>query len=193
MAISSTSFKKGNTIGRRFEKGHKIGHRFPKGHKGFREKGYCISDVTKRKISETRKKIGLTFPYRKGFKLSDEQKKKISERSKGNKYRLGKIPWNKDKGVAVLRKRIQGRLEYLTWREAVFAKDNWTCQKCWQRGGNKNAHHIISFFEIIKRYKIKTTEDAINCQELWNINNGLTLCEDCHRKIKHTRLNLSLI
>lgn len=28
-------------------------------------------------------------------------------------------------------------------------------------------------------------QDGINCEELWNINNGITLCEKCHKK-KHT-------
>lgn len=28
---------------------------------------------------------------------------------------------------------------------------------------------------------ITTVEEAINCDELWNINNGQTLCYSCHR------------
>lgn len=30
--------------------------------------------------------------------------------------------------------------------------------------------------------KRKTLEDAENCEELWNINNGRTLCKSCHIK-----------
>ena len=29
---------------------------------------------------------------------------------------------------------------------------------------------------------IKTLEEAENCEELWNINNGRTLCYPCHYK-----------
>lgn len=47
--------------------------------------------------------------------------------------------------------------------------------------------------EIIKLYNsglspikeennIKTLEESIYCDELWNINNGITLCIECHKK-----------
>lgn len=49
-------------------------------------------------------------------------------------------------------------------------------------GDNLNVDHIISFIEILKVWKIKTLEDALNCPDLWDINNGRTLCLDCHRK-----------
>lgn len=59
--------------------------------------------------------------------------------------------------------------EYSNWRMAVFARDNYTCQKCGKRGGRLNAHHI-------KRYR--------SCvEERTNINNGITLCESCHRAV----------
>jgi len=57
--------------------------------------------------------------------------------------------------------------EYVQWRKDVFKRDNYTCQEC---GENKNyvtAHHIKSFAHF---------------PELrFDIENGLTLCEDCHK------------
>jgi 5-methylcytosine-specific restriction endonuclease McrA len=55
------------------------------------------------------------------------------------------------------------------WRKAVFERDNYTCQCCGDdKGGNLAAHHI----------------DGYNwCKEKrFDVNNGVTLCEDCHKK-----------
>lgn len=50
--------------------------------------------------------------------------------------------------------------------------------------GNKKAyleaHHIKSFISLLRKYKVKTLLQAIKCKELWDVNNGLTLCEKCH-------------
>lgn len=56
-------------------------------------------------------------------------------------------------------------LEYVTWRKAVYARDNWTCQDCGAMG-KMNAHHLFGFteFENIRF-------------EVWN---GVTLCSPCH-------------
>lgn len=58
---------------------------------------------------------------------------------------------------------------YLAWRAAVYARDNFTCQRCGDnRGGNLVAHHIV--------YWSKAPELR------YTVSNGLTLCAPCHRK-----------
>ncbi|MCK4793519.1 MAG: hypothetical protein KAV87_57855, partial [Desulfobacteraceae bacterium] len=37
------------------------------------------------------------------------------------------------------------------------------------------------FSTIFSDNDIKTFDDAIVCEEFWNINNGRTLCVGCHR------------
>jgi hypothetical protein len=32
----------------------------------------------------------------------------------------------------------------------------------------------------MKRYKIKTLEEALNCEALWDVNNGITLSKSNH-------------
>lgn len=68
------------------------------------------------------------------------------------------------------------------WRELVFGRDNYTCVWCGDnRGGNLEADHIKPFILIIRQNDIRTLQEALNCQELWDIENGRTLCITCHR------------
>lgn len=88
-------------------------------------------------------------------------------------------------GINPLNKQIRNSFQYRQWRSDVFTRDDFTCQDCGKHGGNLEAHHTPkSFAEIIKEYNIKTLQDALNCEELWSINNGRTLCEKCHNKTK---------
>jgi hypothetical protein len=59
--------------------------------------------------------------------------------------------------------------EYRQWIKKVFERDDYTCQHCGIKGGNLNAHHILPFY----KYKEKRVD----------INNGITLCEKCHKEI----------
>jgi 5-methylcytosine-specific restriction endonuclease McrA len=53
---------------------------------------------------------------------------------------------------------------------------------CKDRGIKLNADHIVPLSFLIKENNIKTTKDAIECDKIWNINNGRTLCVNCHKK-----------
>jgi 5-methylcytosine-specific restriction endonuclease McrA len=76
------------------------------------------------------------------------------------------------------------------WRIAVYEKDNYECQHCGDaKGGNLNSHHLYPFAEILIDFGIETFEDALECGQLWDVNNGLTLCEDCHT-IEHKKDNV---
>lgn len=57
--------------------------------------------------------------------------------------------------------------EYHEWRGQVFLRDNFSCQSCGDnKGGNLNAHHIENY--------------SNNKEKRFDINNGITLCGDCH-------------
>lgn len=88
-------------------------------------------------------------------------------------------------GITSLNQIIRTSGEYKEWRLQIFGRDNFTCQKCGARGVYLEAHHIKGFSKILKEYKIITFESALQCFELWNLNNGVTLCEECHKKTKN--------
>ncbi|MBU0476783.1 HNH endonuclease [Patescibacteria group bacterium] len=67
---------------------------------------------------------------------------------------------------ASINERFRRRIEYRLWREAVFNRDNWTCQKCGKRGGKINIHHLHNFADY-PDLRI-------------SIENGIALCKKCH-------------
>lgn len=128
---------------------------------------------------EHKRKIGLASIGRKpalGKKHTLETKKRMSESHKREKSCF----WQG--GITSLNMRIRNGFRYRQWVCDVFQRDKWTCQKCGKRGGKLHAHHIEQFSIIIKKNNVNNFEEAMSCEELWNINNGLTLCFDCHKK-----------
>lgn len=83
-------------------------------------------------------------------------------------------------GVTPLNLLIRKSSKYQTWRKRIIERDNHKCQECGSRY-LLNVHHIDPFGEIMYRNNIQNIEDAKNCQELWNIDNGVTLCLFCHQ------------
>jgi hypothetical protein len=66
--------------------------------------------------------------------------------------------------------RIRHSLEYKKWRIAVFERDNYSCTHCGDdKGGNLNADHIKPF-SLFPELRL-------------DVNNGRTLCGECHKKI----------
>ena len=150
-------------------------------------KGYKHSEETKQKMrekrkfqiisEETRKKMSET---RRGKKRSEETRRKISLGHKGivktpewrkklSESHKGERAYNWKGGTSnSVDKMIRRSLEYKLWREAVFKRDNWTCVWCGKRGGKLNADHIKPF--------------SLFPELRFAIDNGRTLCVDCHRK-----------
>lgn len=166
-----------------------------KGHKGF-QKGH---------------KINLGHSWNLGRKWTPEQREKLKGRTPWNKGLKGSVPWNKGKKgvqkstrkgikglvnagsfkkghkhspetiekirysvgikkgfITPIHRKIRVSAEYKLWRKAVFERDRFTCIWCYKKGGNIHADHIKPFAQYPELH--------------FAIDNGRTLCVDCHLK-----------
>ena len=86
-------------------------------------------------------------------------------------------------GITLLNDAVRTCIRYKEWRTIIFQRDSYTCQHCEdKRGGNLIAHHINRFSKIMEENHITTLEEAIQCEALWDVSNGITLCKKCHKK-----------
>ncbi len=141
----------------------------------------------KHKINWFKKGVEYPWIFKKGHKMNLGKKPSEKTKEKIRQSRLGKFgelaPGWKG-GISSLQKLFYHCFKYRQWRSDIFTRDDFTCQNCNGRGGLLEPHHIKRVTIIIKEYKIKTLEQALACEELWNVNNGITLCKKCHR-LKH--------
>lgn len=166
-----------------FTKGHPF---YAGGEKGWIKKGSKLSDETRKKMSETRKRLGIKPPSAKGRKMSVEVREAMSLARRGKKgtpltdeakahlsrYWTGRRKpedhWSWKGGISPENHRIRQSAQYIKWRKTIFERDDYTCLLCSQKGGRLNADHIKPFADY---------------PELrFDLDNGRTLCEPCHRK-----------
>lgn len=150
-----------------------------------------MSTEKRKEYAERMRMIGKTFgAANSGFKVGHgdlvprEARKRAGEtfRSLGR----GRNP----NGTTKLSKQIRESMYYSLWRKRIFERDKYTCVLCGNRShvGNQvyiEADHYPKMFAIIlAKYNIKTMEEAISCSDLWDVNNGRTLCIGCHNPTK---------
>jgi hypothetical protein len=51
-------------------------------------------------------------------------------------------------------------------------------------------HHAKRFDDICEENNVTTIELALACKELWNLNNGVSICYSCHKEIEKLRTKL---
>jgi hypothetical protein len=96
---------------------------------------------------------------------------------------------------SLLKLKIRNTTEYLNWRIAILKRDNFRCRICSSSvKGNKSVrlevHHAKSFDDICKENNVTSIEQALACKELWNLNNGVSICYSCHKDIERLRTKL---
>lgn len=175
---------------------------FLKGHSFNKDKTSSLKGKKRPPFSkEWRENIGKAglgrAPWNKGKEtpLEVKEKQRQAKLRKPTRYWLGRRReciagenhYNWKGGVSKLSSRIRHSYKYRQWRSDVFTRDDFICQSCDKRGVYLEAHHLKEFVKILGEHNIKTVDEALECEELWNINNGVTLCRECHDKTKKGR------
>jgi len=155
----------------RFIKGHNVSKKWRKEF-SIRYKGKHFAPQSEIKKGEHK---SLNTEFKKGSTLWIGKKHTEESKNKMSKTRLGKpnfkIRGAKSNlwkgGITPINKALRESLEYEEWRRAVFERDLYTCQMCFEIGGILNADHIKPF-SLYPELRLK-------------IDNGRTLCHDCHK------------
>lgn len=126
-----------------------------------------------------------------GIIFTEERKINIS------KATIGRKPWNIGKprldmcsnknpnwqgGLATLNNLIRTSYFYKKHIKQVMERDNFACKECGKIGGTLHVNHKRPFAVILREKNIRNLEEAIECIELWDLDNLETLCFDCHKK-----------
>ncbi len=102
-------------------------------------------------------------------------------------------------GRTSLRAMLRQMIEYKEWKQSIFKRDRYTCQQCFNAGGRLNAHHIKPFYLILDEFLITYSQFspiddketlirlASTYKPFWDINNGKTLCKNCHKGLYSKR------
>ena len=134
--------------------------------------GKKISEETKNKISESNS----------GKKRTEKAKQKMREAALGRKRPPRSKEWRRNLSNALKgdnsptwkggktdeSKKARNSVDYKIWRESVYKRDDYTCQKSGKKGGRLHPHHIENF--------------ADNPDKRYDVNNGITLSVKEHKK-----------
>lgn len=150
-------------------------------HKESSKEKMRLAHLGKKLTEETKKKMSLIRKGKVSYYPSIETRIKQSLAKKGKhlslktEYKKGLFSKEKHpnwKGGISLHKRWTSSPENKIWRKEVFARDDYTCVMCGERGGKLHSHHIKSWAEYpMLRYEVS---------------NGETVCINCHRLIHKT-------
>lgn len=165
-----------------------------KGRKAW-NKGKAWSLETRRKMSEAGKRKVFTKQHRVnisrgnlGKKHSKEWNDNVAKAIKGKTNPpKGEKHYNWKGGITPVTTKIRESTEYARWRQSVFERDQYTCVICGRESCLLHADHRKPFSFYVDEIRLSIGpgdlyENAMAYEPLWDIENGRTLCEECHRK-----------
>lgn len=84
----------------------------------------------------------------------------------------------KDARYIVVKDAIRNSVRLARWSRDVRMRDG-VCQKCGASVGI-TAHHIHGLKKMVVEFGITNPDEALKCDALFDVNNGITLCRNCH-------------
>jgi len=160
----------------------------------------CVCDCGKeKKVSLTQMRTGVslscgclqtenrkrkrTVQERLNMSLGQQNKKPVTleTRLKQSLAQMGSKSHNWQGGKTKLIELLRKTLVYKYWRDGVYKRDNYSCIFC-SKKGRIEADHIIPFSFLISYFKITSRTKGIKEKKIWNIDNGRTLCRECHKE-----------
>lgn len=114
------------------------------------------------KLPEVAEKIRLSRLGKPSYKRTNKTIAKMRDSISGPRH------WNWQGGKTKESIKLRNSWEYKQWRTAVYQRDNYTCTTCGKKHCYLNADHIKTW--------------AHYPELRFNVNNGRTLCVDCHYK-----------
>ena len=144
---------------------------------------YCSLDCYYKlpRSKEVKEKISLSCKKKGIGKWMTGRKRPIELRIRHSEYMKGVVASGKhnfwkggiSKTTRKFKANFQNTIEYRLWRTAVFTRDKYTCVWCGsKKSGTLNADHIQEF--------------ALYPELRLAIDNGRTLCRECHYK-RHSK------
>jgi hypothetical protein len=158
----------------------------------FNKKGRIVSKKTREKMSKSKKgKLPANLDILHSPKVNKKRADSVRKfwlnnpyyREQLNAKRSGSGNPNWKKGRTKFENLIRRNKKYLKWRQKILQRDCPDCSKEEAKRQKLQVHHLTPFNEILLRNNIKNTAEAMRCEELWDINNGIVLRKGEHRVI----------
>ncbi len=95
----------------------------------------------------------------------------------------------------LLKLKIRNTTKYLNWRLSILKRDDFTYRICYasvkeNKSLRLEVHHAKTFDDICNENNVTTVEQALGCEELWSMTNGVSICYRCHKDVEKLRTKL---
>lgn len=167
---------------------------------GDANKGKIIADITRKKISKSNKgKIRTIETCKKMSKSRKEEgnnffgkKHSYETRAIIIEDRIGGFWYGNVRNDYTISQLIRSHVKSRNYTTSILDRDQYKDFYTKEPCKYPEVHHIIKLKDIVKKYNIKTLDEAIACEPLWDTNNGITLekrnhaqWHRCHDKFEY--------